>query len=74
MSFTGQIGTVNSMPENIVPMIGAGGHKYAQALTANLTSTGLLSAMKRYVFNQTSITALRAASRVFKFISVKRTM
>ena len=73
MPFTGQIGTANSMPGNIVPMFGAGGTRRSQSLNGNLTSVGVISSIHTFVFSQTSITVYRAVSRIRNFITVLRT-
>jgi hypothetical protein len=73
MAFTGQVGTANSMPSQVVPMFGAGGTKRAKSLTASLTPTGFLSFTHTFVFTQTSVTAYRAVSRVVKFVTTLRT-
>jgi len=71
--FTGQPGTVNSMPGNTVPMFGAGGTKRAKSLSGQLTSTGLLSTLHTFIFNQTSVTVYKAVFRTMKFITELRT-
>lgn len=73
MPFTGQPGTANSMPSNIVPMFGAGGTKRSQSVSGSLTSSGVVNHLHTFVFSPTSITAYRAISRVVNFITVLRT-
>lgn len=65
MPFTGQLGTVNSEPENVVPMFGAGGHRYAQALSGNLSFSGSVVGALTHAFRNVSLAVYRAVYRAY---------
>jgi len=65
MPFTGELGTANSMPENLVPMFGAGGHKFAQSVNGSLSFTGSIVTAVTRIFTNVSLTLYRAVYRAY---------
>lgn len=65
MPFTGKLGTVNSEPENVVPMFGAGGTRYAQALSGQLSFSGSITSALTHAFRNVSLTVYRAVFRAY---------
>lgn len=63
---TGELGTAASEPGLIVPMFGAGGHKYAQSLSGQLSFTGAIASAITNIFTQISVTVYRAVGRAIQ--------
>lgn len=65
MPFTGKLGTVNSEPENVVPMFGAGGTRYAKSLSGQLSFSGSIVGALTHAFHNVSLAVYRAVYRAY---------
>src|SRR5713226_2456699 len=65
MTFTGRPGNVNALPENFVPMFGAGGIKYGKVLSGQLSFVGSVTNAVTRTFHNLSVSVYRAVYRAY---------